>query len=196
MSAPHRGDQEVNTALPAELPSLDPRPAAVLCAVFDDGGQASVVLTRRSAQLRSHTGEVSFPGGRLEPGESAFDAARREAWEEVGIDPGSVELIGWLRPLTTANSRSMIEPVVGVVDPPPVLRPNPAEVELAFTTPLRDLLSPGVYHDELWRFPGRGEERVVHFFALESDIVWGATARMLWDLLDRVWALGVTGQSL
>jgi 8-oxo-dGTP pyrophosphatase MutT (NUDIX family) len=169
-----------------ELPSTDPRPAGVLCALFEDGdGQAAVVLTRRSTRLRSHTGEVSFPGGRLDPGETALEAACREAHEEVGIDPASVEIIGELSPLSTVSSRSAIMAFVGVLPGPPRLVPNPAEVDRAFTVALAELVAPGTYHEEYWDRAG-DVERPVHFFDIPGETVWGATARLLRELLDRV----------
>jgi 8-oxo-dGTP pyrophosphatase MutT (NUDIX family) len=175
-----------DSVLDDRLPMVDPRPAAVLCALFEEDGDTWVVLTRRSTRLRSHTGEVSFPGGRLDAGETAVAAALREADEEVGIDPASVEVIGELAPLSTMSSRSAITPFVGVLDRRPQLRPNPAEVDRAFTVPLSELMAPGVYHEERWAFPGGGE-RAIHFFDLPGDTVWGATAKMLRDLLDRVY---------
>jgi 8-oxo-dGTP pyrophosphatase MutT (NUDIX family) len=168
-------------ALPAELPG-PPRPAAVLVPLFEEDDETRVVLTRRAAHLRSHTGEVSFPGGRLDPGEEAVAAALREAGEEVGIDPRAVEILGQLAPLTTMSSAAAITPFVGVMARRPVLHPNPAEVELAFDVALADLVSDGVYHEERWSRPERGEWPV-HFFDLPEDIVWGATARILHELL-------------
>ncbi|MST35191.1 NUDIX domain-containing protein, partial [Acidimicrobiaceae bacterium USS-CC1] len=167
-----------------DLPGFDPRPAAVLCALFDDGGDAAVVLTRRSATLRSHTGEVSFPGGRLDPGETPLDAALREAEEEIGLDPGGVEIIGTLRPLSTSSSGSLITPFVGVLPGRPRLRPNAAEVARVFTVTLAELVAPGTYHEEIWEREGGAFG--VHFFEVPGETVWGATARMLRDLLDRV----------
>src|SRR3954454_19434603 len=101
-------------ALPAELPG-PPRPAAVLVPLFEEDGETRVILTRRAAHLRSHTGEVSFPGGRLEPGEGALAGALREAHEEIGLDPGEVEVLGQLAPLATVSSGSRITPFVGAV---------------------------------------------------------------------------------
>jgi 8-oxo-dGTP pyrophosphatase MutT (NUDIX family) len=195
--AVHPSDPGVAT-LPVELPSPDPRPAAVLCAVFDNGGQAHVVLTRRSSRLRANRGEVAFPGGRLDPGETAVDAARREAFEEVGIDPVGVEVIGRLSPLATLTTRAAITPFVGVLPGRPVLRPNPAEVDRAFTVPLVELWQPGVHHEELWSMPGMDGaagrvERRIEFFDLEGDTVWGATGRMLRELMDRLWLLRPRG---
>jgi 8-oxo-dGTP pyrophosphatase MutT (NUDIX family) len=175
-----------DSVLDDRLPMVDARPAAVLCALFEEDGDTWVVLTRRSTRLRSHTGEVSFPGGRLDAGETPVEAALREAQEEVGIDPSSVEVIGELSSLATMSSRAAIRPFVGVLAARPQLRPNPAEVARAFTVPLSALMVPGVYHEERWEFPGGGH-RAIHFFDVPGDTVWGATAKMLRDLLDRVY---------
>ena len=168
-----------------ELPGLDQpgsRPAAVLCAVFEEAGEAHVLLTRRSANLRSHTGEVSFPGGRLEDGEAPVAGALREAGEEIGVDPADVEILGQLSPLSTYSSRATITPFVGVLPGRPRLKANPAEVERAFDVSLSELVSDGVYHQEDWHLPGVGW-RGMSFFELVGDTVWGATARMLVELL-------------
>lgn len=183
----------------AELPSGDPRPAAVLCALFEEAGQARVVLTRRSARLRSHTGEVSFPGGRLDPGESALDAALREAREEIGLDPASVEILGELPALSTWTSRAAIRPFVGALPGRPSLEANPDEVDRVFTVALTELIAPGTYHEERWELDpgaggtgpagatgGRRPASPVHFFEVPGETIWGATARMLRDLLDVV----------
>jgi 8-oxo-dGTP pyrophosphatase MutT (NUDIX family) len=161
----------------------DPRTSAVLCALFDEGGQAQVLLTRRSSRLRSHSHQVAFPGGRVDGGESLLDAALREATEEVGLNPDSVEVIGRLSPLRTMVSPAAINPFVGVLPARPALHPNPAEVERAFTVPLVELPRPDVHRQELWDYPDE-PERPMHFFELVGDTVWGATARMLCELLD------------
>jgi 8-oxo-dGTP pyrophosphatase MutT (NUDIX family) len=169
-----------------ELPGLDEpgsRPAAVLCALFEEAGEARVLLTRRSSKLRSHTGEVSFPGGRLEDGEAPVAAALREASEEIGVDPADVEILGQLSPLSTFSSRASITPFVGVLPGRPSLQTNPAEVERAFDVSLAELVSDGVYHQEVWELPGAGW-REMNFFELVGDTVWGATARMLVELLN------------
>jgi 8-oxo-dGTP pyrophosphatase MutT (NUDIX family) len=174
------------STLPVELPSLSRRPAAVLCALYEDAGDAHVVLTRRSGRMRTHTGEVSFPGGRLEDREAPLDAALREAQEEIGLDPVAVEIIGQLPLLSTITSRSGITPYVGVLPGPPELHPNPAEVEKILLVPVAALMDPTVYHEELWPLDG-GAAHSVNFFDLVGDTVWGATGRMLRDLLDRLW---------
>ena len=167
------------------LPGASRRPAAVLCALFDEDGQAHVVLTRRSSGLRSHTHQVSFPGGRLDRGEDALSAAQREAHEEVGLDPSTVEVIGRLARLRTALNPAPITPFVAALPGRPELRPNPAEVERAYTVPLIELTGPDVYRQEIWTFPD-GLDRPMEFYELIGDTVWGATARMLTDLLDLV----------
>jgi 8-oxo-dGTP pyrophosphatase MutT (NUDIX family) len=171
--------------LARRVPPPDTRPAAVLCALFDDEGEAHVILTRRSSNLRSHTGEVSFPGGRLDEGEGALDAALREAREEVGIVPSAVEILGSLSPLISVTGLALISPFVGALPAPPILVPNPAEVERAFDVSLAELVSEGVYREERWNIPGE-DGRAISFFELWGDTVWGATAWMLRDLLEIV----------
>jgi 8-oxo-dGTP pyrophosphatase MutT (NUDIX family) len=146
-----------------------------------------VVLTRRSSALRSHSHQVSFPGGRVEEGETLLATAIREAGEEVGIKASDVEVIGRLSPLRTVVSPAPITPFVAVLPSRPHLDPNPREVERAFTAPLRELCGPDVHRQELWDYPGE-PNRLIDFFELPGDTVWGATARMLSELLDLVLA--------
>lgn len=155
------------------------------CILFDEGGQAHVVLTRRSARLRSHTRQVAFPGGRIDPGETPLEAALREAAEEVGIPPTSVEILGRLATTTTAVDVAPITPFVGRVASRPRLVASPEEVERAFTVPLIELVHPDVYREEIWTLDG-STERSIEFFELHGDTVWGATSRMLSELLGLV----------
>jgi 8-oxo-dGTP pyrophosphatase MutT (NUDIX family) len=144
-----------------------------------------VVLTRRSSKLRSHAHQVSFPGGRIDPGERPLAAALREAYEEVGLQPESVHILGELAQLCTFANPAPITPFVAELPGRPVLLPNPEEVERAFTVALVELMQPEVYREEVWVFPD-GSERSMHFFELWGDTVWGATAVMLRELLDLV----------
>ena len=163
--------------------------SAVLVALFEEAGSTHVVLTRRSFELRFHSGEIALPGGRSDPGESPVDTALREAREEVGIDEGSVQYMGWLSPLMTVASGSSISPIVGRLAQRPELVIDQAEVDRAFTVSLDELLADGAYLQERWRrehspygsdadgyFP-------IHFYRVPGDLIWGATARVLTELL-------------
>jgi 8-oxo-dGTP pyrophosphatase MutT (NUDIX family) len=160
---------------------LGASPSAVLIALYEDDGELHVVLTRRSWSLRTHRGEVSFPGGRSDPGEDPVTTAVREAHEEVDLDPRLVEPLGELDHLTTVTRRAYIVPVVALLEEPPLLRANPAEVEQVLQVPLTELLEPGVFREERWGPPGLA--RPVYFFDLHGDTVWGATAALLRQLL-------------
>jgi 8-oxo-dGTP pyrophosphatase MutT (NUDIX family) len=166
------------------------RPAAVLVALFEEGGEARVVLTVRSDRLRSHQGEVAFPGGRLDPGEAVVDGALREASEEVGLDPGSVTVVAELTAMPTIASDTVMTPVIATVTDRPSLTANPGEVERVFDVALAELLADGVFHEEWWSLPGRAGlsglpdgEFPVWFFEVAGETVWGATARTLVELL-------------
>ncbi|HVN50324.1 MAG TPA: CoA pyrophosphatase, partial [Acidimicrobiales bacterium] len=160
------------------------RPSAVLAPIYPEGDEVLVVMTRRAQHLRSHRGEVSFPGGACDPDDADLRAtAVREAFEEVRLDPGAVEIIGELDHLQTVTSQSYIVPFVGELPGRPALEASPAEVESILHVPLSELLADGVYHEERWGLPPL--EHPVHFFELDGDVVWGATAAMLRNLL--VW---------
>ena len=164
----------------------DARASAVLIPLVDHEGVASVVLTRRADHLRNHRGEVSFPGGRVEEGETTWEAALREAREEISLPSAAIEPIAQLSPLTTFVSNSLITPVVGRVVGRPDLVPDPAEVARVFTVPLADLVREDTYFSERWS-SHRGDIDI-HFFHLDDETVWGATARMLHALIDLVTA--------
>lgn len=160
--------------------------SAVLVPLFEEGGQARVLLTRRSAELRTHRGQVSFPGGRIDPGEDAAAGALREADEEIGIGPETVEIVGWLHPLYTLNT-TLILPVVGVLAARPTTTPNPDEVARVFDVTLSELVADDVYRSDVWDpyetwSPSGAQPRELWFFDVESERVWGATARMLHEL--------------
>jgi 8-oxo-dGTP pyrophosphatase MutT (NUDIX family)/RimJ/RimL family protein N-acetyltransferase len=158
----------------------NPRYSAVLIALFEGDRGAEVVLTRRSWVLSSHRGEVSFPGGRTDPGEHPHDTAIREAEEEIGLRADDVEIVGELDQIATVVSRSVIVPVVARLRTRPVVRPMTIEVDRILTVPLVEFLAPRTYRSERW---GLDWERVVHFFELDDETVWGATGRMLFQLL-------------
>jgi 8-oxo-dGTP pyrophosphatase MutT (NUDIX family) len=158
--------------------------------MFEEGGEARVVLTVRSDRLRSHQGEVAFPGGRLEGDEGVVDAALREAFEEVGLEPGLVAVAGRLTPMPTVSSNTVMTPVLATLDSRPTLVASPAEVERVFDVSLSELAADGTFHEEWWRRPDRvGAEAFpdgefpVWFFEVAGETVWGATARTLVELI-------------
>jgi len=164
------------------LPSFpDARVSAVLIALFEGVDGPEVLLTRRSMEMRNHRGEMSFPGGRLDPGETPTQTALREAHEEVGLDPTAPRIVGELAHLNTIVSRSYIVPIVSVLDERPELTPRTAEVDRVLWARLDDLTRPGTYRMERWGSPPM--DRPLHFFELDDETVWGATAHMLVDLL-------------
>lgn len=167
------------------------RPSAVLAPLYDEDGEAKVILTRRTWALRTHQGEVSFPGGRVEPGEAPDDAARREASEEIDLDPAVVKIVGELDHLSTISSASFIVPYVGVLSGRPETRPNPDEVDAVLHVSLTDLADPATFREEVWTFPG-GHDRSIFFFELVGDTVWGMTAALLRQLVGIV--TGVLGR--
>lgn len=177
-------------------PQVDPvtpidtlRSSAVLVTILDGPDGAEVLLTRRSEALRSHRGEISFPGGRVDAGETFEEAALREAHEEVALDPSVVQVHGLLDPISTMVTRSFIVPVVGTLDRQPVLHPAEHEVERIMWVPLAELTRADTFREEVWGF--ERERRPIFFFELDDETIWGATARILHQLL-RV-ALGIEG---
>ncbi len=183
------------------------RGAAVLLALLDRPEGPTILFTRRSATLPHHGGEISLPGGGLEPGESPEAGALREAEEEVGLAPDRVELLGRLDDLVSV-ARFVVTPVVGAVGAPPeVFHAQAGEVEEPFELPLGRLLDPAIRRAALWdpaRFPPEiatlvrelrepfeevdpetGRWRVWSFHADPARVVWGLTARMLSELFAR-----------
>ena len=180
---------ELVGAVPADhrpvLPTFpDAKPSAVLTLLADGPNGPEVLLTRRSMHLRNHRGEMSFPGGRCDPGETPIETALREAHEEVGLEPDRPEIVGELSHLSTVVSKSYIVPVVARLEERVELRPQTTEADRVFWLPLAELSRPGTYHAARWGTPPL--DRRLHFFQLDDETVWGATAHMLVDLLTRV----------
>ena len=170
---------------PSPLEATSRSASAVLVPLYEEGGEVWIVLTRRSWQLRSHTGEMSFPGGRRDAGDvDLWDTATREAMEEIALDPGDVVQIGELDHLATVTSQSFIVPYVGVLAGRPDLHANEDEVDAILHVQLSELLDPDIYREERWSW--EGHERSIHFFELVGDTIWGATGSMLVDLLRRI----------
>ena len=158
-------------SLPPTFP--DARPSAVLVALVDGPHGAEVLLTKRAHDLRNHAGEISFPGGRIDGGETPVEAALREAAEEVGLLPELVTVGARLSPLSTVVSRSYIIPVLGVLDRKPALTPHDREVARILWVPLRELADASTYREEWWGTPPL--DRRMDFFELDDETIWGAT---------------------
>jgi len=165
------------------------RRSAVLVALFEEEGETHLVLTRRSFSMREHRGEIALPGGRSDADETPSETALREAREEVGIAEDSVRVVGWLSPIVTLALGSAIWPVVGFLRERPVMVTDPAEVDRAFTVPLTELLADGTFLEERWRrnaspFPTDDDGYFpIYLYRLAEDLLWGATARVVTELL-------------
>lgn len=158
-----------------EPPGGDTPRAAVLAALFDDeDGRVRIILTKRPDTMPTHAGHLAFPGGRPHPEDRGpVDTALREAHEEVGIEPETVEVLGFLPPIHTVEFTLLVVPVVGRLPGIPVLRPSPREVAKVFTPALADLADDDQWSFEIWR--GR---RVWFYEIDDDDVLWGATAAM------------------
>lgn len=163
----------------ARTPPEGARVGAVLVLVEDASDGPRVVLTRRREDLRSHPGQVSFPGGRLDPGETIEQAALREAWEEVALRADSVEVVGTGPTFYIPPSRFWVVPVLGRWRAPHPLIGNPWEVDEVLHVPVAQLLEP-----ERWRHAPLSLRGSSWAWQLDDDLLWGATAIVMSLLLD------------
>lgn len=181
---PRHGDHRFSPDLLLERAPTPAKPAAVLIAVIDRADGPTVLFTRRSSALRNHSGQISFPGGRIDPTDDGpLDAALREAEEEIGLDRSLVHPIGYLD-LYLSNSGYRIAPVVALVDAPPEFRLNPAEVAGIFECPLAFLMDQAnhVAESREWR----GMMRRYYAMPWQGYYIWGVTAgivRALYETL-------------
>jgi len=166
------------------------KPAAVLVGLVEREAGLSVLLTRRADTLRSHTGQVAFPGGRSDPGETPWETALREAQEEIGLDPSLVELAGLSTPFRTAGTGFQITPVVGFVAPDLKLKANPGEVAEIFEAPFSFLMNPANLAQQERETPA-GDRRRFYAATWEGQYIWGATAGMIRALYDRLYGVAV-----
>lgn len=165
-------------------PAVARADAAVLVPIVNRS-EPTVLLTLRADTLTNHAGQVAFPGGRIEPGETPEAAALREAEEEVGLSPERVTLIGRSSPYETVTGFS-VTPVVGLVTLPFTLTLNSAEVAEAFEVPLRLLLDEANYERRSHDGPGVERRRWFYAVPFEGRLIWGATAGMLRALRARL----------
>jgi 8-oxo-dGTP pyrophosphatase MutT (NUDIX family) len=156
--------------------------AGVLVPLFDPGERPGLVFTERRGDMRRHGGEISFPGGRPEPGEDLLACALREAQEEIDLDPGHVELLGALPPVSTVVTGYKIHPFVALIPSGLEFRPNPDEVAAMLLLHVDELLA-GFAMRRLIR---RGVPIKTPTYVVGEHLVWGATARILAELLGRL----------
>jgi 8-oxo-dGTP pyrophosphatase MutT (NUDIX family) len=163
-----------------------PRQGAVLLLLYPNGNgqETHLVLTRRRDDLQAHAGQISFPGGRREPQETPAEAALRETHEEIGINPADVQLLGGLTPLYIAPSDFEVHPFVGWHGRRATFMPQPSEVAEVLEVPLTVLFDAKTRQEEVWRRPGL--ELQVPFFSIGSHKVWGATAMILSEFVERL----------
>jgi 8-oxo-dGTP pyrophosphatase MutT (NUDIX family) len=181
----HRANPELigGDVLDEEAHGRGTTPAAVLVAVVERP-EPTVILTLRPETMRKHPGQISFPGGRIDPGDAGpIAAALREAEEEIGLPPCLVDVIGIADRYRTVTGFE-VTPVIGIVPPDLPLSPHPGEVAAMFEAPLRYLLDPRHQHvrSALWR----GRERSYYEIDYEGCRIWGATAAMIVNLSRRL----------
>ena len=178
------GDYEPFLFPSASVPA-DFRRAAVLIPFWPEGDALRVVVTRRSTRLSDHRGQVAFPGGRLDPGETWKEAALREAHEEIGLEPGSVEVLGRLDDAWSGAGHHVV-PIVGWVSAPPELAANPREVAEILVADVETLLLPeSLSHDA---FEHEGQRYVNPVLRWEGGDAYGLTADLLLEALS--WGRG------
>ena len=174
-----RGDHDLN---PGMQPQDNLTPAAVLVPLVDRPSGLTVLLTQRTAHLNDHAGQISFPGGRVEPDDPSHQAAAlREAEEEVGLPPSHVEVIGTLD-YYIVRSGYRVTPVVGFVNPPFEVKPDPFEVAEVFEVPLSFVINTDNHVME--SRTDQGVERTFYVLPYENRYIWCATAGMLVNLTD------------
>lgn len=180
---PSRSDFDLNPDAEREERTL--RAAAVLIPIIAHEGGATVLMTRRSDTLASHTGQIAFPGGRLDPGETAVQAALREAWEEVALDPDTVEVLG-LGDAYETGTGFLVTPVIGWLNRAPSTRPSPDEVAEVFQVPW-DFLIDGANHRRDYYDPETGPRRWYWAMPFGERYIWGVTAGIVRALRVRLY---------
>lgn len=182
--------QELQKRKPAQLNDLvlpfKPRESAVVVLCHDEGGEKKIILTKRTEQVAHHKGQICFPGGVRDEGDtSLWETAIRESWEEIGIGAGQVRLLGELGHVITPTGFS-ITPFVGWLSGPLDFKPSPDEIAEIFSVPLTHLLKPENFQLVMRNYDGLEVQDPVYSYGPHR--IWGATGRIIHDLLS-VWRL-------
>lgn len=174
--------QEKNAVLFSNKPT---RPSAVLIPIYEKNGEYHVLLTQRTNDLEHHKGQICFPGGsRHNEDDSLKDTALREAYEEVGIKPEDVEILGELDSMGTLTSNFLITPFVGIIPYPYEFKVCQDEISELIEVPLPALTDDSNYWEEIYSVEGVTGK--ASFFKYKDKVIWGATARILKQLIDLV----------
>lgn len=157
--------------------------ASVLVPIFTPQGRPHLLFTRRTEEVLTHKGQISFPGGQHEAGDrSPLQTALREAYEEIGLEPGRVEPVGPLDDVLSAVSGYIVSPYVGLVcGPADGLRPAPIEVKSLLVVPIDVLLDPAVHHAETRTW--QGTPHLIHYYTVGEDVIWGLTGWIVHQFL-------------
>jgi 8-oxo-dGTP pyrophosphatase MutT (NUDIX family) len=187
MAEPSRSSSDLRSLLldaadAAELEAHGRTEAAVLVPMHGWPDNPGLVLTERRSDLRRHAGEISFPGGRRDEGEQLIETALREAEEEIGLSPDNVEVAGALPPIGTFVTNYKVHPFVGLIEQGMRFEPNPAEVESVLVASLDDLAA----GYEKRRLVRRGVPIKTDTYVVADKLIWGATARILAMLFERL----------
>ena len=184
-AAPRASDYALNGPLPDEKTIARARPAAVIAPIVARPEGLSVVLTLRASRLRLHSGQVAFPGGKIDDGETPRETALREAREEIGLEERYVEPLGWLDCYLTGTG-FRVAPLAALIDPAFTLRVNAHEVAEVFEAPFAFLMDPANHRLEEREW--RGRTRKFYAMPYGERYIWGVTAGILRNLYERLFS--------
>jgi 8-oxo-dGTP pyrophosphatase MutT (NUDIX family) len=174
----HFRAQPVGDVRPLFNHSLPPKPGGVIILLYEDNGKIKFPLTKRAEYTGAHSAQVSFPGGKAEPGEDSIATALRECEEEIGIDRTHVKVIGKLSDFFVMPSNFMVTPVIAYVDHKPIFKPDPFEVARILEGEVDEIIEDRAVKQKEILAAGRFRMNAPHF-EIGGEIVWGATAMML-----------------